>query len=194
MLEILKPLIPLSLDAFSRVSQSEVATKGDGSVVTICDFALQALIINGLHQAFPDDKVLGEEDLAAVPPALLSQAKTLLPNGFDVSACPGTVRDLRDHRVWVIDPIDGTQGFVTRGHFAIATALLVDRQLKCSITATMNVTARKIGVATQNRLVSMSRITYSTPHRSRFNIATKLALVNIFPTNPQPVSHILFES
>ena len=66
--------------------------------------------------------------------------------------------------------------------------------LKCSITATMNVTARKIGVATQNRLVSMSRITYSTPHRSRFNTATKLALVNIFPTNPQPVSHILFES
>ena len=135
MLEILKPLIPLSLDAFSRVSQSEVATKGDGSVVTICDFALQALIINGLHQAFPDDKVLGEEDLSAVPPALLAQARTLLPDGFDVSACPGTVRDLRHHRVWVIDPIDGTQGFVTRGHFAIATALLVDRQLKCSITA-----------------------------------------------------------
>ena len=66
--------------------------------------------------------------------------------------------------------------------------------LKCSITATMNVTARKTGVATQKRLVSISRMTYRTPHRMRFSTATKLALVNILPTNPQPVSHMLFDS
>ena len=66
--------------------------------------------------------------------------------------------------------------------------------LKCSITATMNVTARNIGVATQKRLVSMSRITYRTPHSMRLSAATKLALVNILPTNPQPVSHMLFDS
>ena len=54
----------------------------------------------------------------------------------------------------------------------------------------MNVTARNIGVATQKRLVSISRMTYRTPHRMRFSTATKLALVNILPTNPQPVSHM----
>ena len=58
----------------------------------------------------------------------------------------------------------------------------------------MNVTARKTGVATQKRLVSISRMTYRTPHRMRFSTATKLALVNILPTNPQPVSHMLFDS
>ena len=58
----------------------------------------------------------------------------------------------------------------------------------------MNVTARNIGVATQKRLVSISRMTYRTPPRMRFSTATKLALVNILPTNPQPVSHMLFDS
>ena len=58
----------------------------------------------------------------------------------------------------------------------------------------MNVTARNIGVAIQKRLMSMSSITYSTPHKIRLSTATKLRLVNILVTKPQPVSHMLFES
>ncbi len=66
--------------------------------------------------------------------------------------------------------------------------------LKCSMTATMNVTARNTGVATQKRLHSISSIKYSTPHSSRFSSATKLRLVHILLTKPQPVSHMLFDS
>ena len=66
--------------------------------------------------------------------------------------------------------------------------------LKCSMTAMMNVTARNSGVAIQKRLQTISSIRYSTPHSSRFSTATKLRLVHILVTKPQPVSHMLFDN
>ena len=38
-------------------------------------------------------------------------------------------------RTWVIDPIDGTKGFLAQRHYAIACGLLVDGQLQAGIVA-----------------------------------------------------------
>lgn len=138
MLEIIKPLVNISLDIFESLSEEITKVKGDGSVVTICDFALQSLIMAGLRHHLPNDKVLGEEDFTHLSDDFLALVKKILPDDLDpVEVCKDAIKTITsdDHRVWVIDPIDGTQGFVQKGHFAIATALLVDLQLKCSVTA-----------------------------------------------------------
>jgi 3'(2'), 5'-bisphosphate nucleotidase len=137
MVSIIKPLVGLSLSVFEQLGEENVQTKGDGSVVTVCDFALQSLIMDGLGKVFPNDLVLGEEELGKVSPEFLALVGRLLPPGFDpIAACRRAVRHIpAGVRCWVVDPIDGTQGFVQKGHFAIASALLVDLEVKVSVTA-----------------------------------------------------------
>lgn len=67
--------------------------------VTEADHAASHIIVYGLNKAFPADAVLSEE---AEDPANRATA----------------------HRVWMIDPIDGTQGFVQKaGDFAVQIGL-----------------------------------------------------------------------
>ena len=56
------------------------------------------------------------------------------------------------------------------------------------MTPTMMATASSTGVAIQNRLNSMSSARYSAPMSSRFSTNTKLPLVHIFDTKPQPTT------
>jgi 3'-phosphoadenosine 5'-phosphosulfate (PAPS) 3'-phosphatase len=135
LVNVLKPLIPLSLNALETLQKESMQLKTDGSVVTIADFAIQSLIMSGIHETFPEDKVIGEEQIGTLTPAFLSLVGSLLPAGFDpISACQDSISS-ECSRVWVIDPIDGTLGFVGGGHFAIATALLIDLEVIASITA-----------------------------------------------------------
>jgi histidinol-phosphatase len=60
-------------------------TKADNSPVTEADRECEHLIARMLHEAFPDDGLLGEE---------------------------GTSADSRSGRRWIIDPIDGTRDYV----------------------------------------------------------------------------------
>lgn len=70
--------------------------------VTIADRAANELIVKGLHREFPDDGILAEESL-------------------------DTERRLGKRRVWMIDPLDGTSGFIARdGDFAVQIGLAVD--------------------------------------------------------------------
>jgi len=81
--------------------------KIDKSPVTIADQACEELITRMIHQAFPDDGILGEEG-----------ARTVSSSG----------------RRWIIDPIDGTRDFVRRTPFwAIQIALEVMGQIVLGI-------------------------------------------------------------
>ncbi|MFB3921343.1 MAG: inositol monophosphatase [Terriglobia bacterium] len=72
-----------ALEHQARGFESE--TKSDLSPVTTADRANEELICRRLEEAFPDDGVLGEE---------------------------GAMRESRNGRRWLIDPIDGTRDFV----------------------------------------------------------------------------------
>jgi histidinol-phosphatase len=76
----------LTLSWFDRPDLT-VATKSDGTPVTVADRAAERLIRSQLAERHPDDALLGEEEA-------------------DVTGTSG--------RTWVIDPIDGTAAF-TRG-------------------------------------------------------------------------------
>lgn len=110
--------------------------KDDRSPVTLADFASQALVAHALLEAFPGDPLVGEEDAAALrDPA---NAERLRQVHARVSAeVPVTEADVlrlidrgstdaTEPRQWVLDPVDGTKGFLRAEQYAVALALLVE--------------------------------------------------------------------
>jgi len=116
--------------------------------VTIADYGSQALICRTLQQHFPQDAVVAEE--------AGSQFLTLLDVGQqsrvaaligDILGEPVTVEQVlswldfgTDHdplagRTWVIDPIDGTKGFIAMRHYAVGVGVLERGQLTGAIMA-----------------------------------------------------------
>ena len=70
--------------------------------VTQADYAANDLIMSGLQTEFPDDGLLSEESV-------------------------DTVRRLDRARVWIIDPLDGTKGFIAgNGDFAVQIGLAIE--------------------------------------------------------------------
>ncbi len=75
---------------------------GDEGPVTIADHRADALIRAGLAAAFPNDALLTEES-------------------------PDDLERLKERRVWIVDPLDGTRQFVQRGtEFAVMIGLAID--------------------------------------------------------------------
>ena len=94
------------LEQYGRVARlTKTHAAASAEAVTEADRASQRFIVAGLRKRFPDDGVVGEE----------SETGTSIT--FE---CP----DPRG-RVWVIDPIDGTNNFIAGlGNFAVCVGLL----------------------------------------------------------------------
>ena len=70
--------------------------------VTVADRDASTIIVDGLTAAFPDDGVLSEEEIDDLK------------------------RRLSKRRVWIIDPLDGTAGFVKHdGDFGVQIGLAI---------------------------------------------------------------------
>lgn len=95
----------LILDYYDRpvhVESKQEAGTSYTEPVTVADRAANELIVTGLHREFPEDGILAEESL-------------------------DTERRLGKGRVWMIDPLDGTNGFIARdGDFAVQIGLAVE--------------------------------------------------------------------
>lgn len=117
-------------------------TKADASPVTVADFGSQALICRTLMESFPDDPILGEEDWSmlarpenrAVLDEALREVQISVPDAHaaDLQRWIGTRRARPGNRVWVLDPVDGTRGFIRGSQYAIALALIVDGRIEVS--------------------------------------------------------------
>lgn len=84
--------------------ERKVSNKDYNEPVTVADRAANELIVRGIREAFPDDGMLAEESI-------------------------DTERRLSKRRVWMVDPLDGTKGFIERsGDFAVQIGLAVDGQ------------------------------------------------------------------
>jgi 3'(2'), 5'-bisphosphate nucleotidase len=105
--------------------------------VTVADYGAQAVILQYLRESFPDDGVYAEEHAAEFNALVDLEQRTRVADyvsetlGRHVSL--DNVRAWLDHgqgvvsrRIWMIDPLDGTKGFLRGDHFAIAVALAVD--------------------------------------------------------------------
>jgi 3'(2'), 5'-bisphosphate nucleotidase len=111
--------------------------KADHSPVTIADYAVQAYVAQAIMNAYPNDSMIGEEasSLLQQDEKLLNevtqQVKALLPESN-----PDLVNSWIDHgqgqpngRFWVLDPVDGTKGFLRRMQYATALALVKDGEV-----------------------------------------------------------------
>lgn len=92
----------LASEHFARRASLVIDRKGAQDLVSIADRECEALIVDRLSGAFPQDGVLGEE---------------------------GASRGLDAPAVWVIDPIDGTYNFLTGVPFwCVSIGLVVRRE------------------------------------------------------------------
>lgn len=89
----------LALDYFQRVETLAVTSKGPQDMASEADLAVERLIRDRLATAFPEDGFLGEET-----------------GRSEIAAPPG---------IWVVDPIDGTQPFISgMGSWCVSIAFV----------------------------------------------------------------------
>ncbi|KAF2804639.1 3(2),5-bisphosphate nucleotidase HAL2 [Mytilinidion resinicola] len=135
-------------------------SKSDASPVTIGDFGAQALIIAAIKHAFPSDEVVGEEDAddlrtnealrsqiwELVQEATLDDAEAEAVLGGPIKDVDGMLTALdagrsaggAKGRIWALDPIDGTKGFLRGGQYAVCLALMVDGEVVVGVLGCPN--------------------------------------------------------
>jgi len=107
--------------------------------VTIADYGSQAILCRAISQAFPGDAVLAEEHasqfLEVVAEPQRAQITRMVSEVLGETVSEADIVGWLDYGqgrqaryTWVIDPIDGTQGFLARRRYAIAAGLLDNGQ------------------------------------------------------------------
>lgn len=135
-------------------------SKDDKSPVTIGDFGAQALIIHAITSNFPKDEIVGEEEASSlrenknlssqiwelVKTANLEdstserelggpiESEEQMLQAIDQGNSPGGAHG----RIWALDPIDGTMGFLRGGQYAVCLALIEDGSVKVGVLGCPN--------------------------------------------------------
>jgi 3'(2'), 5'-bisphosphate nucleotidase len=123
-------------------AHAQPGEKDDLSPVTVADYAAQAVISQMLHKVFPDDSLVAEEGSAALAApqgedtlaAVLAYVNRLLPNADEDAICAWIDRGAGEPgaRYWVLDPVDGTKGFLRGEQYVVALALIEAGQVVLS--------------------------------------------------------------
>jgi HAL2 family 3'(2'),5'-bisphosphate nucleotidase len=144
MIELSNPRVQMALHTVRRAAtlmrliQRETVvsslTKGDKSPVTVADFTTQAIIGRFLSRAFPDVPLVAEETSTALRAPgganILTQVtgyvRKIIPDANADSVCEWIDYGGAEprNRFWVLDPIDGTKGFLRGDQYAVALALV----------------------------------------------------------------------
>jgi len=123
------------------LAQGDSAQKEDRSPVTIADYGAQAVVLEHLAKAFPEDPVVAEEDAAELKSeaqAAMRQRVVAEVQRINASADEASVIAAIDRgndaggasgRFWTLDPIDGTKGFLRKDQYAVALALIEDGEV-----------------------------------------------------------------
>ncbi|KAI0998188.1 3'(2'),5'-bisphosphate nucleotidase [Podosphaera aphanis] len=135
-------------------------SKDDTSPVTIGDFGAQALIIHAIKKNFPGDQIVGEEEASSLRKDQnlrdviwdLVKDTTLIDSEAE-TALGGPILSIEDMldsidqgnstggnkgRIWALDPIDGTKGFLRGGQYAVCLALMVEGDVKVGVLGCPN--------------------------------------------------------
>lgn len=135
-------------------------SKDDASPVTIGDFGAQALIISAIKKRFPNDEVVGEEEASSlrenvklrdqiwelVQGAKLADDQAEAHLGGPIESVDAMLDAIdagnssggASGRIWALDPIDGTKGFLRGGQYAVCLALMVDGDVKVGVLGCPN--------------------------------------------------------
>lgn len=123
-------------------------TKPDLSPVTVADYAVQALAAHTLGEHFPGERLVAEETseqlagsadvLEAVTGFVGRRIAGVRPadviEWIDRGAGAGT----KGRAYWVLDPIDGTKGYLRGGQYVVALALIEAGQVRLGVLGCPN--------------------------------------------------------
>jgi 3'(2'), 5'-bisphosphate nucleotidase len=148
--------------------RTDTLKKEDESPVTVGDYAAQAVINTVLRNAFPKDPIVGEEGADALRQEsndrLRERVVSLATNALQEDLIDGesTQWGLGSHhehsseallkaidegndtggpdkRMWTVDPIDGTKGFLRGGQYAVCLSLIVNGQVVLGVIGCPNI-------------------------------------------------------
>lgn len=134
--EVSKQACLLAREIQRSLVKDDQLEKLDKTPVTIADYAIQALITKILRGSFPNDVIIAEEapdsllepENRSVLDSVTSHLKPLFPkisNEEVIDLLGYAQKDIKGiNRYWVVDPIDGTKGFMRGEQYAIALALV----------------------------------------------------------------------
>jgi 3'(2'), 5'-bisphosphate nucleotidase len=153
--------------SIERQMVSSALEKEDRSPVTVADFAVQALIAQALSESYPEIPLVAEESskelTRSVGESILQAIAEYLAE-YHSSASQEEVRRWIERgqggagdQFWVLDPVDGTKGFLRGGQYAVALALVEDREVKigvlgCTHLALGNDTAKEVSVSSEGSI------------------------------------------
>lgn len=142
-----------------KLNQVDGINKNDNSPVTIGDFGSQSIIINSILKNFPTDLIVGEEDSKLIKSdkslseSIFKHIKLIESLDSKNNEFLGEIESI-DHmcdsidsgnseggpkgRIWALDPIDGTKGFLRGDQFAVCLALIVDGKVKLGVIGCPN--------------------------------------------------------
>ncbi|KAG0478009.1 hypothetical protein HPP92_012728 [Vanilla planifolia] len=161
--------VPESTGRFGRQEGEQIKSKDDNSPVTVADWGVQATVSWVLSQVFSNDNVyiVAEEDtqtLSTKDASGLLESVVKVVNGCLIEAqkyglkAPqkplGSSEVLEaigrcnsnggpKGRFWVLDPVDGTLGFVRGDQYAIALALIEDGEVILGVLGCPNYPMKK---------------------------------------------------
>ena len=144
-IEVMRQAAQMTEQIRGETGKPQALNKADNSPVTIADFAVQAMICHVLKTEFPDAAIVAEEDADTLrspemATVLAQVTGYLLPHFPHAEA--HTVCDWIDQgnstpqgRFWVLDPVDGTRGFVRGDQYALALALIENGRIVLGVLA-----------------------------------------------------------
>ncbi len=189
-----------------RVQEELVAgrdrlTKEDRSPVTVADLAVQALITRRLAERYPSDELLAEEASGVLEgqPEVTQRVLEVLTEHLPDLA-PTSLAQLLDRgdasgeaagrRRWLLDPVDGTKGFLRGDQYAIALALLDEGRVVVGVLGCPNLPVTTEDDDARGCLFSAA-LGYGTSLRPLARGTERPAVVS--PT-PDPSEGVLCES
>ncbi|OCH87115.1 3(2),5-bisphosphate nucleotidase HAL2 [Obba rivulosa] len=157
----------LTSSVFNKLVKNETVTKDDKSPVTVGDYSAQAVVNTILSRTFPDDPIVGEEDATDLRQesgrALRDRIVELANECITGELVPGekeewglgpkqaqSVNELLDTidrgnygggatgRMWTLDPIDGTKGFLRGEQYAVCLALIINARVELGVIGCPN--------------------------------------------------------
>ena len=130
------------------VKGSGTQVKQDKSPVTLADFGAQALVSHVLNQEYPSFLMVGEEnadELRAddtLRQRMMDEISRVEPMLFETKALElidrGSYEGGPTGLHWVLDPIDGTKGFLRGDQYAIALGLIEDGEVVLGVLGCPN--------------------------------------------------------
>ncbi len=131
-----------------QVQKRHIATaeKTAADPVTIADYGSQAIICRTIQETCPGHAVMAEESgqqfLDLVADEHRAEVTQLITDVLQTAISEEEVThwldygtDQKSEWMWVIDPIDGTKGFLSQRQYAIAVALMHNRQPVAGVLA-----------------------------------------------------------